>query len=253
MLNIIPKPRKITFDESKRYSKGEDKITEKIDKKLSLGDEGYKLIINGRGISIKAETQRGIFYANKTLEQIKAQFGEEMPHCEIEDYPEYAYRGFMFDCARHFFSVEEIKKHLKIMSKLKLNVFHWHLTEDQGFRIEIKKYPKLNSIGSFRKETRGNGQAYGGYYTREEIRDVVKYASNLNINVLPEFDMPGHFSSLIASYPFLSCKAQPIEVKTSFGIFPDIACMGKQSTYQFIFEILDEIMELFPYDFIHLG
>ena len=253
MIKIIPKPKKVAFDKDSKLVDFRGKITEVIDDELNLKREGYLLSINGEGITIKAKTQQGILYGYKTLEQIKEQFGMGLPYCEIEDEPSFDYRGFMFDCCRHFFSVEEIKRHLNIMSKLKLNVFHWHLTEDQGWRIEIKKYPKLNKIGSARKETRGDKRAHTGFYTKNEIREVVEYAKKLNIDVMPEFNVPGHFSSAIASYPYLSCKGEEIEVKTTWGIFSDIACMGRESTYRFIFDVLDEIIELFPYEYIHLG
>lgn len=214
--------------------------------------EGYRIVADKEGILIRFSDEAGKFYAKKTLEQIE--YGkEEIPCFEIEDAPKYSYRGFMADCCRHFFTVDELKKQIDVASALKLNRFHWHLTDDQGWRIEIKKYPRLTEIGSYRKQTRGDGKEVKGFYTQEEIKDIVAYCKERFIEVVPEFDMPGHFTSAIASYPHLGCTGEEIGVCEHFGIMENIACAGKESTYEFIYGVLEEICELFPFEFIHIG
>jgi len=250
MIKLVPKPLKANFDPVKKLlAKKEENV--QID--FSLPAEGYLLTIGEEGIDIRAGSEAGAFYAKETLRQIAAQAGIGLPYCEIEDAPKYEYRGYMLDCSRHFFTIAEIKRHIFFMSLLKLNIFHWHLTDDQGWRIQIDAYPDLTKKGSIRKETRGDKTPHSGYYTKAEIKEVIDYARSLHIEVLPEIDMPGHFTAAIHAYPYLSCKGEQIDVKTEFGIQPDIACMGKESTYKFIYDVLDEVMELFPFPYIHLG
>jgi hexosaminidase len=250
MIKLVPKPVKAYFDPVKKLIAKKEETTQ-ID--FSLPKEGYTINVDESGIRITGGSEKGVFYARETLRQISAQSGIGLPYCSIEDCPKYEYRGYMLDCSRHFFSVAEIKRQLFLMSLLKLNVFHWHLTDDQGWRIKIDAYPDLTKKSSMRSQTKGDKTPHGGYYSKAEIKEVVEYAAALHIDVLPEIDMPGHFSAAIHAYPFLSCKGEEVDVKTEFGIHPDIACMGKESTYKFIYEMLDEVMELFPFPYIHLG
>ena len=159
----------------------------------------------------------------------------------------------MLDCVRHFFTVEEIKKQIDMLALLKINTFHWHLTDDQGWRIKSDKYPLLTEVGGSRKQTMGDGIKVEGYYSKEDIREIVDYCKQNYINVIPEIDIPGHFRAAIAAYPHLSCFQQKTIVGEGYGISPYIACAGKQSVYDFLYDLLDEILELFPYEYIHLG
>lgn len=162
----------------------------------------------------------------------------------------YSYRGMHLDVCRHFFSKDIVKQYIDTIAKYHLNYFHWHLTDDQGWRIEIKKYPKLTTIGAWRKEK--DGSLYGGYYTQEDVREIVKYALQRNITIVPEIEMPGHSSAAIAAYPWLSCTGQSIEVPNRWGVFDDIYC-PTDSSFQFLRDVLDEVCELFPSHYIHIG
>jgi hexosaminidase len=183
-----------------------------------------------------------------------------IPCLVIEDWPRFRWRGFMFDEGRHFHGKQTVRQLLDLMALHKLNVFHWHLTEDQGWRIEIKKYPRLTEVGARRAGTnktilgkRHDGIPHGGFYTQEEIREIVAYAAERHITVVPEIEIPGHSLAALAAYPELSCTGGPFEVATHFGIFPDIYCAGKESTFTFLQDVLDEMMQLFPSPYIHIG
>lgn len=246
MLKIIPEPNEIIYMEG-TVGEGLFTITEpKIPK------EGYEMYLEEKGITIYSSDKEGLFYARKTLEQIMRQC-DVLPKVMIKDAPKFSYRGFMLDCSRHFFTVEEILKQIDILSGLKINKFHWHLTDDQGWRIQIDKYPLLTQIGSKRAATRGDNVPIEGFYTKSDIIRVIKYCEKRCIEVIPEFDLPGHFTSAIASYPHLSCDFKEIPVSEHFGIHSDIACVGKISTYEFCKGVLTEIMEMFPSEYIHLG
>lgn len=249
MLDIIPKPTKasVLSDELFDYSKYD--ISRKY--VFEMNPNSYKLEINKEGIFLEASDERGFHYGAQTVAQLATK--GKMPHVEIYDEPRFNYRGYMLDCCRHFFTVEEIKKILDLISYLKFNVFHWHLTEDQGWRIEIARYPLLTKIGSFRSQTTGDGIPVSGYYTKDDIREVVEYAKNKHIDVIPEIDVPGHFSAAIHAYPFLSCDGVQADVKECFGIFEDVMCAGKEDSYTFFQNVLKEVFELFPYEYIHLG
>ena len=218
-----------------------------------LGDEGYCLTINKSAIIIEALKENGAFYAVQTLKQILFQCGEKIPVMTIEDFPRFSYRGFMLDVGRYFYTVEEVKKFLDLMALHKLNTFHFHLTEDQGWRIEIKKYPLLTQKGSRRSHTNFGFIPRSGFYTQEQIKEIVSYAHSKFIRVIPEFDIPGHTVSAIACYPYLSCFDRKLKVATHWGVKHDILCAGKESTYKFVFDVLDEIAELFPDGEIHIG
>jgi hexosaminidase len=219
-------------------------------------NEGYKISITPNEIKIIAKNGVGIFYAIQTLTQLlptEHSNGFTISCLEIEDYPRFQWRGMHLDVCRHFFPVEFVKKYIDILAMYKMNTFHWHLTEDQGWRIEIKKYPKLTEVGAWRKETAGDGKKHGGFYTQEQIKEVVAYAKERYINVLPEIEMPGHAKAALASYPEYSCTGGPFDVETTFGVFDDIYCAGNEKTFKFLEDILDEVIPLFPYEYIHIG
>lgn len=234
-------------------------ITTLIDSKLikELGDEGYKLNIDVKGIKITAPTENGLFYGVQSLKQIITQFMTtelaNLPLIVIEDKPKYAYRGYMLDVCRHFFAIQDVYKVIDSISLHKINKLHLHLTEDQGWRIEIDKYPRLTTVGARRKDTIGDGRWHGGFLTKQDVKDIVSYCKDRYIDVIPEINMPGHSKAALASYNYLSCTGKPIEVATTFGIKFDIFCAGKESTYEFLYNVMDEIVEMFPYEYIHLG
>ena len=250
--------------------------------------EGYDLKIDKNSVDIVGYSNAGTFYGIQSLIQLlpipdsKSKIVNQklaIPQLSISDYPRFAYRGMHLDCGRHFFSVDFIKKYIDWIALHKMNYFHWHLTEDQGWRIEIKKYPKLTQIGAWRNGTiighypgTGNDNIhYGGYYTQEQIKAIVKYAADRYITIIPEIEMPGHSSAAIAAYPFLSCfpdeptkKYFPKQcawsgdttgkkVEQGWGVFDDVFCAGKESTFKFLEDVLDEVMALFPSKYIHIG
>ena len=232
----------------------------------SIPAEGYHLTITPQQILI-AGKGAGLFYGIQTLIQLMPADGGpviHLPCVQIEDHPRFAYRGFMLDVCRHFFSAEEVKKIVDVLAKYKINNFHWHLTDDQGWRIEIKKYPRLTEIGSQRVQTvignyhernppQYDNTPYGGFYTQDQIRDVVKYASDRYINIVPEIEMPGHSEAAIAAYPELSCDtAVPHKVVETWGIFRNIYCPS-DNTFAFIQDVLTEVINLFPSKYIHIG
>jgi hexosaminidase len=234
--------------------------------KGDLPPEGYELSITGDRITLKGR-DAGMFYAIQTLIQlihISSPGYASAPCAEIKDYPRFAYRGMHLDVARHFFDVDFIKQYLDLMAAYKLNNFHWHLTDDQGWRIEIKKYPKLTEIGSQRAQTKvgkvhGNDSdlydstPYGGFYTQDQIIDVVEYAHKRYINIVPEIDMPGHSLAAIAAYPELSCDpSKTYKVGETWGVFKDVLC-PTDATFKFMDDVLREVMELFPGRYIHIG
>ncbi len=236
----------------------------------SLGPEGYILEIRPGWIRVKARGGAGFFYAVQTIRQLLPPAVEKgtlledksftLPCLTIRDKPRFAWRGLHLDVGRHFFTADQVCRLLDEMALHKLNTFHWHLTEDQGWRIEIKKYPKLTEIGSRRAETplpsnrhKGDGKPYGGYYTQDEVRSVVAYAAKLHIRVLPEIEMPGHCQAALAAYPELSCTGGPFQVATRWGIHKDVYCAGKEKTFQFLQGVIDEVVKLFPFEYIHIG
>lgn len=231
-----------------------------IDRTLaSLGDEGYTLNVSASGITIKGSTPKGVFYGIQTLRQLIPLSGaKEVPFVNIEDSPRFKWRGSHMDVARHFMPKEFIFKYLDLMAMLKLNTFHWHLTDDQGWRIEIKKYPKLTSVGAFRKDTmlvysppKFTGEPHGGFYTQEDVKEVIRYAAARHITVVPEIEMPGHAQAAIAAYPELG-HVEGLEVGTTWGVIKNVFNV-KDSTLKFLQDVLDEVMTLFPSEFIHIG
>ncbi|MCB0609026.1 MAG: beta-N-acetylhexosaminidase [Lewinella sp.] len=234
--------------------------------------EGYQLTVSPGLITIKAGRANGAFYAVQTLRQLlppqaerdTLQSGVEwtIPAVEITDEPRFAYRGLHLDVGRHFFPVEAVKKYIDVMAMHKMNRFHWHLTEDQGWRIEIRQYPKLAEVAAWRKETlighygdkpeRYDGQRYGGYYTQDEVREVVRYAADRFIEIVPEIEMPGHALAALAAYPELSCTGGPFEVGTRWGVYEDVFC-PKEETFTFLENVLSEVVDLFPGEYVHIG
>ncbi|KAF0149931.1 MAG: hexosaminidase [Ignavibacteria bacterium] len=219
--------------------------------------EAYKIIMTPNTISLSAMSGNGLFYAIQSLLQLMPIETEgktfSIQCINITDEPRFAWRGMHLDVCRHFFPIEFVKKYIDVMAMYKLNTFHWHLTEDQGWRIEIKKYPKLTQIGSIRKETMGDGKPYRGFYTQEQIKDVVEYARRKYINVVPEIEMPGHAQAALACYPELSCTGGPFEVGTVWGVINDVFCAGNDRTFEFLKDVLTEVMDLFPSQIIHIG
>lgn len=216
-----------------------------------IADEGYILEIRPDKLMIKSSTEAGKYYGMQTLASVIEEENSHLSCGTVEDAPRYRYRGFMIDVSRHFFSVKEMKKIINQCAKYKLNKFHWHLSDDQGFRIESKKFPKLNQTGSMRREE--DGTVTRGFYTQEDIMDIVRYAAKRQIETVPEIDMPGHTSAIIAAYPEFSCSGRAAEVKNKGGIYSQILCAGNEKTMQFIYELLDEILPLFPGRYFHIG
>ena len=227
--------------------------------------EGYTLMISQGVATVNASTVCGCFYAVETLRQVfsldKKQEEITCANCYIEDKPKFTHRGLMVDICRHFYGVDTLKQIVDLMAQVKLNKLHLHLTDDQGFRIQIDKYPRLTEIGSVRQgsEVVKGGKRYvdeephQGYLTKDDVRELVQYAAIRNIDIIPEVDLPGHFVAALAAYPEYSCTHQVSEVRKSWGISKDILCAGNDESYQFVKDILDEIVELFPYQYIHLG
>jgi hexosaminidase len=236
----------------------------------SLGSEGYELEVTPAAIAIRAPEAIGLFYGVQTLRQLLPPDVEnrggnssgiwEIPAVAIKDKPRFPWRGMHLDVGRHFFPVSFVKKYIDLLAMHKLNVFHWHLTEDQGWRIEIKKYPKLTEIGSKREasplaEDRYtlDGEPYEGFYTQEEIREVVEHAASRFVQVLPEIEMPGHTVSALAAYPELGCTGGAYKVRTFWGIEEDVYCAGSEKVFEFLEDVLEEVMDLFPGLYIHIG
>ena len=232
-----------------------------------LPEEGYRLTTDvEHGVLIQASTDAGVFYAMQTLTQLlepgtnsNGQPWYSIPTVHIEDAPRFPYRGFHLDVARHFFDADFVKKQIDTMARLKFNTFHWHLTEDQGWRVPIDAFPKLTEVGAWRAQTqvgkqRGvyDGRRHGGFYTKDEIRDVVAYAAERHVTVIPEIEMPGHATAAIAAYPEYGCGDEPVEVSGRWGIHETVFCPSER-TFAFLFAVLDEVLELFPSESIHIG
>ena len=227
--------------------------------------EGYKLQITPEKVLLTGGSEAGVFYGiqtiNKALPILKdGKVAAALPAGTVTDFPRFRYRGFMIDVGRHFFPVSYLKQMIDLMALHNINYFHWHLTEDQGWRIEIKKYPKLTEIGSKRDSTiidwetkKFDGKPHSGFYTQDEAREIVRYAADRFITVVPEIDLPGHTTAALASYPELGCTGGPYKVLCSFGVFSDVLCAGNDQTLQFTKDVLDEIMDIFPSEYIHIG
>lgn len=247
---------------NKRYqalSKKPSKMT--VRRKADMPEGAYSLRIEAKQLTLEAGSASGFFYGNRTLEQLINYYGGKIPAMTINDAPRFAWRGMHLDVSRHFFSVEEVKRYIDLLALYKMNVFHWHLTDDQGWRIEIKKYPQLTAVGGFREQTvigkAGSGQydgkRYGGFYTQQQIKEVVAYAAERYVTVVPEIEMPGHSLAALSAYPQFACTAGPFAAATDWGVFDDVYCAGKDETFGFLTDILDEVMALFPGQYVHIG
>jgi hexosaminidase len=226
--------------------------------------EAYRLTTGDEGVRISARGHAGVFYGLQTLRQLVRPAppdGWTAPDARIVDRPRFFYRGLHLDVARHFFSVAEVERYIDLMARYKLNRFHWHLTDDQGWRIEIKRYPRLTGIGAYRKETIlqknfdpyvGDGTPYGGFYTQDQIREVVAYAAERYVTVIPEIEMPGHALAALAAYPDLACTPGPFEVGTRWGVYDDVFCPTER-TFGFLERVLREVMALFRGRYLHVG
>jgi hexosaminidase len=236
----------------------------------TLGAEGYELVVDGR-VRIRAPRGAGLFYGAQTLRQLLPPevYSNEtvsrrwsVPTVEIRDFPRFTWRGLHLDVSRHFMPKEDVMKLIDVMATLKLNTFHWHLTDDQGWRLQIRKYPRLTEVGAWRERTvvghqrdkprRYDGVRHGGFYTQDDIREVVAFAATRHITIVPEIDMPGHMQAAVAAYPELGCTGEQIEVRTEWGISSQIL-NPEESTVEFCKDVLTEVMELFPSEFIHIG
>lgn len=317
-LNIIPKPVEMQIDQSGTYAlnnktaivasdantnnatkffndylkeiydfnlpvknKGKQGGVQLVIDKSAAPEGGYTLDVNNGGVMIRAADGQGIFYGIQTLIQllpVEKSKSLAVPYVKIADKPRFQYRGLHLDVGRHFFPVEFVKKYIDYIALHKMNYFHWHLTEDQGWRIEIKKYPELTKVGGYRNGTiighhpgTGNdNKRYGGFYTQEEVKEVVKYAADRYITVVPEIEMPGHASAAIAAFSWLSCfpnestviphhpstlsaQTKGKHVQEQWGVFEDVFCAGKDSTFDFLQNVLDEVIQLFPSKYVHVG
>lgn len=215
--------------------------------------EAYTLDIDNNGISVKASSQQGLLYAYTTLCQLLFNYDFNIPFCSIKDYPRFAYRGFMLDVGRYFMPLPQIKKLVDLCVYHKINKFHIHITEDQGWRMEIKKYPLLTLKGSIRKGTNFSRKKHSGFYTQTQLKELVAYCKEKNIELIPEIDMPGHTQSALACYPYLSCFDRNLNVAHHWGVKHDIMCAGKESTFEFVKNVLDEVCDVFESDYIHIG
>ena len=233
-----------------------------LDPKIK-NNEGYRITVTSRNVEIAGKTPAGVFYGIQTLRKslpVGKTSTVNLPAAQVVGTPRFGYRGMHLDCVRHFFGVETVKRYLDIMALHGMNRLHWHLTDDQGWRIEIKKYPRLTEVGGWRNGTVlghnspvNDGIRYGGYYSQEQISDIVRYAADRYITIIPEIDMPGHMVAAMTAYPELGCTGGPYEVWQMWGVTDDILCVGKDETLQFVKDVLDEVTQLFPSEYIHIG
>ena len=225
-------------------------------------DEGYELVVQNQFSILKAQKPAGLFYGIQTLRQllppeienaqkIDSKIDWKIPCVHIIDAPRFGWRGMLLDCCRHFMTKDFVKRYIDLLAYHKMNRFHWHLTEDQGWRIEIKKYPKLTEIGAWRKYE--DGKVHGGFYSQEDIKEIVEYAKSRYVTVIPEIELPGHSVAALACYPELSCTGGPFAVSTRWGVHKDVYCAGNDSTFGFLENVLSEVVELFPAPYIHIG
>ena len=238
-----------------------------IDHNITQTPESYNLKIDTQGIDIIGSDYAGIFYGLQTLVQIlettKINNSTAVTSVLIEDRPRFRWRGMLLDVGRHMFPADFIKRYIDIIAAHKMNVFHWHLTEDQGWRVPIKKYPKLKDIAAWRKETlvghyrdkphQFDGKPYGGFYTEEEITDIIDYASDRSVTIVPEIEMPGHATAALSAYPQLSCTGGPHEAETIWGVHKEVYCAGNEETFDFLENVLEEVSQIFPGPYIHIG
>ncbi len=221
----------------------------------SLAKEEFYIEVEKKEIKIEASTPDGIMRGIQTLRQICVDFGRkkiiEIPCLSIHDFPRFSWRGMLLDCCRHFMTKEFVMRYIDLLAYHKMNVLHWHLTEDQGWRIQIDKYPKLTEVGAYRIQK--DGSSYGGFYTKEDIKEIINYAEERHITIVPEIEFPGHCVAAIASYPQLSCTGDSILVGNDWGVYKDIYCAGNDKVFEFMENVLKEVIDLFPSKYIHIG
>jgi len=264
-LSIIPKPALIKYSEGSFCCNGIPSVIKKecIPDNLHLTEnfqkeEAYRLIIKNDSITVEAQEKAGMHHGLETFRQLTLSNFKDgkliLPCAEITDYPRFSWRGFMLDCSRHFYSAAFIKKHLDILSLHHINRFHWHLTDDQGWRLPVAEYPRLIEIGSVRNDLRKKWQPEtGGFYTEDEIKEVVDYAALRHIEVIPEVEFPGHACAVLASYPELGCTGGPYQVEDHFGIFEDVLCAGNDDIFKLAEKVFVVLSKLFPSKWVHIG
>lgn len=250
--SIIPAPRHIVLNRNVCRSTS---VCEEYCR--DLGEEAYRLSVTSEGITIFYGDAQGKICGQTTLRQLRQQYGNVIPCMEVEDQPALHYRSFHIDCARHFFPLDELKKMIEMAAYFKFNRFRWHFSDDQGWRIESKAFPRLHEIGAYRTGDHfGNyssNEPEGGYYTRDEVRELVAFCRERGIEIVPDVDIPGHAKAILAAYPELSCTGETVEVETKPGIFREILCAGKEDVYTFLETLLDDLQELFPGEYFHIG
>lgn len=257
---LLPTPKKLELSGGMLTFSRENnmpEVTKRISKELFI-KESYRLTVDGSGVLIEAADDAGLYYGECTLKQLLMNYRGCLPHMYISDEPEYAYRGFMIDSSRHFFTVDEIKKMIDAAALLKFNKFHFHLSDDQGFRIESERFPLLTEKGSVRKGSHFDIEGfsddeYSGYYTKAELKDIVEYCRVRHIEVIPEIDFPGHSTAILAAFPELSCTGEKTEPENHGGIFDNILCGGNPETLKFYYALIDELCEIFPGEYFHIG
>lgn len=244
--------------------KGKDGISLVLAPKAKLAPEAYEISVDRKGVTITGKTAAGVFYGIQTLRKslpiLQSAEAVELPAARVEAAPRFGYRGMMLDCSRHFFPAKFVKEYIDLIALHNMNRLHWHISDDQGWRFSVPGYPKLTEVGSKRAQTVlghnsevEDGTPYGGYYTDDEIRDIVKYAAERYITIVPEVDMPGHMMAALASYPELGCTGGPYKTGEYWGVYPDILCAGNEKVYSFIKDVLDHVCDLFPGQYIHIG
>ncbi len=256
---LCPQPKTVELKGGYYYFEPgtEPQVTTKVTPLLSQ-KESYRINIEKDGVFIEGADEAGVYYGRLTLSQVMKNYRGCLPVSYIYDEPDYHYRGFMIDSCRHFFTVDELKKMIDGAALFKFNKFHFHLSDDQGFRMEVESYPLLTQVASVRYGSHfgkgeDNDDEYSGYYTKEELREIVEYCKERYIEVIPEFDIPGHTSAVISAYPELSCREEAITPQTTAGIFPDVLCAGKDEVFRMVEAVLDEICEIFPGKYVHIG
>lgn len=250
----------------KQAAKGKAKtgISLVLNAKAKLTPEAYEIVVDKRGVTVTGSTAAGVFYGvqaiRKSLPVLQSAESIELPAAKVEASPRFAYRGMMIDCARHFFPAKFVKKYIDLIALHNMNRLHWHISDDQGWRFSVPGYPRLAEVGSKRAQTvtghnseLEDGVPYGGYYTDDEIRDIVKYAAERYVTIVPEVDMPGHMMAALAAYPELGCTGGPYKTGEFWGVYRDILCAGNEKVYTFIEKTLDHICDLFPGQYIHIG
>ena len=259
--DIIPLPQSISFDAKGRVLTIDEQtpVNDRLNPKIENA-EGWRITVDKLGITIEGSTEAGIFYGRQALRQIMARQPKELPYAVVENAPRFAYRGMHLDICRHIFPKDVVKNYIDMMALHGMNTLHWHLSDDQGWRIEIKKWPRLTQVGGWRDRTvigRNMGiydhTMYGGYYSQKDIREIVQYATERHITIIPEIDMPGHMVAAVTAYPELGCTGGPYEVWPDWGVSEDILCGGNPRVYEFLEDVFTEVMELFPSRIIHLG